>query len=154
MDNFQSDDAIGRNKFKTDFGHLYKFEDTNEFDHTDLRMTACTSGCRYNVELKKRYYCINDISGATILEKIKLDAFREAYRQDKTVCQLYFNYYFDDWIAFDITRRIKYGVGLDNQGVMQLPCTTSVDNGLKDKDVIFLAYTTDMYVCDRMKICK
>jgi hypothetical protein len=151
MNNFQEDDAIGRSKFKTDFGHYYKFQDTQEFDHTDLYMTGCSNGCRYDVEIKNRSYCIDEISDSTIMEKIKLDHFREVYRQDNDRCLIYFNYMLDGYISYDMTGRIKYNEGLCNTGTMMLPATTSEDNGLREKAIVGLCYTTSMYINDKIK---
>lgn len=151
MNDFEQDDLIGRERFKKDFGHHYRFQDTDEYNHTDLYMTACTSGCRYSTEIKNRYYSIDEIGDSSILEKIKLDAFKELHRQDKDICLIYFNYYTDGWVAFDMSGRITYLEGLDRQGKMELPATTSVDNGIKEKDVIYLYRINNIYVQDKMK---
>jgi hypothetical protein len=152
MNNFETDDLKGRNKFKQEFGKYYRFTDTDEFDHTDIVMTACTNNIRYNAEIKKRNYDIEEISGSTLLEKIKLDAFKQAYREDNQTCLIYFNYYNNDsWIAYDMTGRIKYNEGINKIYKKDLPSTTSVSGYDKEKEVLYLCFTTNMYVCDKMK---
>ncbi len=152
MNQFQSDDQIGREMFKKEFGKYYHMQDTNDYDHTDIMLTACTNGCRYNAEIKKRNYFIEDLSGSTMLEKTKLDYYRQQYRQECTRCLTYFNYYSNgSWISFDMTGRIAYNEGLNRVYIIQLPATTSIDTGIRDKEVIMLSYTNNMYVQD--KIC-
>lgn len=154
MNNFETDDLIGRKKFKQDFRKHYIMQDTQEYDHTDIMLTACTTGCIYNTEIKNRSYSIDEIGNSSYLEKTKLDYFREQYRHDSSICYVYFNYYSDGgWIAFDMSNRIKYGLGLDKQSQMLLPATSSYDNGSKMKDVISLSYTNSIYVQDKM-YCK
>lgn len=153
MNQFETDDQNGRQKFKKDFQKFYHIEDTQEFDHTDMLMTAYTTNKVYNVELKKRCYPIQELSGSTILEKTKLQAFREALRRDKDRQIIYFNYYLNgDWIAFDLTGRIKYNEGLQKTGIRELPCTSSIDTGSRDKEVVYLYYVNNMYVQDRIHI--
>lgn len=143
MDNFETDDAVGRNKFKKDFGHLYIFQDTDKFNSTDLMMTGCSrSHPTYDLEIKNRNYSIKEICDSTFLEQIKLDAFKERFKREPDRCLIYFNYYNDgNWIAFDMTRRIKYDKGLDNQFNMDLPSTSSVEGYMKEKDIVGLCYT-------------
>lgn len=153
MNNFQTDDQEGRQQFKKEFRQYYVFQDTGEFCHTDIYMSACTSNTCYNLELKKRSYPINDISGSTILEKTKLEAFKQAYREDNSRCLVYFNYYLNgSWIAFDMTNRIKYDVGLDRTGRILLPATTSSCGELVMKDVVYLSYCQDMFRQDKIKV--
>jgi hypothetical protein len=153
MNQFTKDDLLGRIQFKKEFKNYYIFQDTGEYDHTDLMLTACTKNTCYNIELKKRNYPIEDLSGSTILEKTKLDAFREAYREDPSRCLIYFNYYLTgSWIAFDMTDRIKYGVGLDSTGTMMLPSNTSACGELVNKEVVYLAYCQDIFRQDKIRI--
>lgn len=152
---FDRDDQIGREKFKQDFNKHYHIEDTQEFDHTDMMMTGITNHKTYNVELKKRNYDIQELSGSTILEKTKLDAFREAQRHDKDRSIVYFNFYNDwSWIAFDLSGRIKYNEGLNKIGKHRLPKNTSDNGEMIDKEVIYLHYTNNIYVQDRIYITK
>ena len=150
MNNFQKDDLKGRDRFKDDFKNYYMFEDTNEYAHTDLMMTGCCNNSCYSTEIKNRSYCLTEISGSTYIEKIKLDYFREQYKQDEKRQLIYFNYYPDGWIAFNMSDRIRYDEGLDNNINIQLPQTTSYNNGLKNKDIISLCVMNNMYVKDNM----
>jgi len=151
MNKFNRDDLLGRDRFKSDFGNNYQFEDTSEYAHTDIMMTACTNNSCYSTEIKNRSYLLKEISGSTWLENIKLEAFREGYRDDEDRCLIYFNYYPDGWIGFDMTNRIRYNEGLGNEFDMELPTTTSYNNGIKNKTIISICYTNNMLVQD--KIC-
>jgi hypothetical protein len=151
MNNYEADDLIGRNRFKEEFGSHYIFQDTTEFAHTDIMMTACTKSLCYNTEIKNRNYSIDEIADSAILEKIKLDAFREQYRKDCNRCLIYFNYFTDGWVAYDMTNRIRYAEGLNKTNTMLLPATTSEDNGAKEKEVVYLCRTNNMYVQDKIR---
>lgn len=153
MNNFQYDDLQGRMKFKEDFGKYYIIQDTDHFDSTDVHLTACTTCQAYTTEIKKRSYDMEVLSASTIIEKTKLDAFRQIHKEHPERCLTYFNYYNGGWISFDITNRLNYMVDLDHRGKKMLPRTTSGNNELVEKDVLYLCYTSNMYVKDKMCVC-
>ena len=150
MNNFKKDDAIGRVRFKSDFNDYFMMEDTSKYAHTDIMMTGRSKNICYSTEIKNRSYCLQDISGSTYLEETKLDAFRQQYNEDNDRCLIYFNYYPDGWIAFDMSNRIRYDEGLDNQINIQLPKTSSINKGLRNKEIISICHTSNMYVQDKM----
>lgn len=157
MNNFQYDDLQGRNKFKQDFNKYYIIKDTSEFDITDVQMTACTNSTNnsatsitYEVEIKKRNYNIDVLSASTMIEATKLNYFRQLHKEEPNKCLIYFNYYNDGWIAFDITNRLNYGVNLDRKGQKLLPNHTSICSDMVMKDINYLSYTNNIYVKDKM----
>lgn len=155
MTKFEEDDLIGRNKFKKDFGKYYMMLDTEPCYGTDIYLTGKTKNNSYEVEIKKRYISIYMYSGSTLIEEKKLKDFKRTYEEDPQRKLIYFNYYLDNhWIAFDISNRLKYNMGLGEICNDIYPKSTSIDNGCKEKQVRYLSYTNDEYIKDRMCINK
>lgn len=153
MNNFQYDDLQGRNQFKQDFNKYYIIKDTTEYASTDVQLTACTnSTITYEVEIKKRNYNIDVLSASTMIEATKLNYFRQLHKNNPEICLIYFNYYNDGYIAFDMSNRLNYGVNLDRKGQKLLPHYTSICGDMVMKDINYLSYTSNIYVKDKMCI--
>lgn len=152
MNNFTRDDQHGRLKFKTEFSNYYLINDTDEYDSTDMLMTGITNNSTYNVELKRRYIDIHKYSGSTIIEEIKVQAMKKKYQEDPERKIVYFNYYYDsNWIAFDITNRIKYNEWPELKNDIY-PASTSVDRGDKCKQVRYLSFTNNEKIKDKIMV--
>jgi hypothetical protein len=148
----EQNDRKDKERFKKEFSKHYIFQDTQSlYAMTDMQMTACTTGIRYNTEIKNRNYSISEISDGAFLEKQKLEHFRELRRKDSQVCLIYFNYMTDGWVAFDMSGRIKYNEGLDNQFKMTLPSTTNIEGYMKEKDMVSICFTNNFYVQDKIR---
>ena len=59
----------------------------------------------YSIQyLDENIYCV---SGGTYLEAIKLDYFIELYKSNSEAKIIYFNFFQDGYISYDITNRLK-----------------------------------------------
>jgi len=73
----------------------------------DLDATGNT-GHRYSIEIKERELLLKDISGNTWIEDTKLQHFEELLKNDPKLIILYFNFYPDGYISFDISSRFEH----------------------------------------------
>lgn len=135
--------------FRQEFERYYQIRPTEPFCQHDLNMTAYTTNQTYSIEVKKRQFLIETISASTIIEKSKIQHFQDLYMDNPGTCLVYFNYYFRDWIAFDISNRIKYNQ-LPSYSVRELPCKSLESIGSVSKCVGYLSYTCNEYIKDRI----
>jgi hypothetical protein len=153
MNAFKKTDLVGRKKIKKEFGDKYIFEDTGDYDSTDLMATGITTGNIYNIELKVRNYSIEYLSGATYCEVPKITAFNESYKKEPERKLIYFNYCCNDsWIAFDMTNRIKHNINLDDFIQKDLKKTTCGNSDIIDKKILVLHFIQDIYIKDQMMV--
>lgn len=150
---FAKDDHRGRMLFKQEFGDKYIYRDTPDEARTDLECTGNTqSHPTYQIEIKKRTYGIDFLSGSTMIEETKLIEFQRILETDPARKLIYFNFYLGgSWIAFDITNRLKHNL-LPPAVDHPYPSTTSEVGEDRIKKVRYLEFTNNEMINDKMKL--
>lgn len=154
MNEFEKSDNLGRNQFCKDFNKYYHIKETDQYAHTDLSLTACSTQKTYSVEIKVRTYCVEELTGSTMIEKTKVDYFKQLNRENCNQCLLYHNYDpRSSWISFDMSGRINYNCDLDKVYCKELPRTSVGDQQSRYKEIYYLHFQQNMYINDRICVC-
>lgn len=97
------------NQFKDYFKSIEELSISSSMDLSGLTYSTLNGLTTTYIELKERSnkYSVYTLSGSTYLEHIKLKEFNRLYKLNNQSKLVYFNYFMDGYISFDITNRIK-----------------------------------------------
>lgn len=146
MDRFDKLDQKGRKMFEKHFiKYIKHIVGTDKFCHHDVDITGKT-GSVSSIEIKT---CIDDkfiedYTGRTIINQMKVNHFREMLIQEPHRKLLFARYFTDGLILLDISKRIEINAGDLNIRSLAIGYNTVYDNNetKKDYDIAYLVYNS------------
>jgi hypothetical protein len=109
---FEIQEQQSRQKFIQLLGKwFYKIKPSEDpYSHYDLDATG-NSFTVYKIELKERSdkYSLREYSGRTWIEDTKLNYFKSCFKHNPNIRCLYFVFFKDGYISYDITGRLQAG---------------------------------------------
>lgn len=151
---FKQLEEKSRQRFVDELGKYFKkiIPTENRYDKYDLDATGQTN-TRFKIEIKERgdKYSVYTHSGSTFMEDVKRDYFKECIKYDKDIVCIYFIFFKDGWISFNINERFKAGTSeiLYSFG-FNMPNINRTTYSIVEKKVCELRYNNEYK--DRMKV--